>query len=248
MTDTAPATKGALSLRKEDIRRLSDRLAPERQRWLDRGAFFHREDLQYLKFLIPDGARILELGCGTGHLLAALRPSFGVGVDISEGMIGEARRSYPNLSFYVGDVENEELIRRLPGPFDVILIADTLGALEDCQALFESLHRLCTRETRLVTAYFSHLWHPVLKGAEMFGLRTPQPPQNTSLPGRRTGDRNACRFRAGQERNSVAPPGLLVRPRPVGQPFSGALAADPPCACGTTRYAVRCTISKAPSR
>ena len=38
---------------------------------------------------------------------------------------------------------------------------------------------LCTRETRLIVVYYSHLWHPLLKLAEFLGLRMPQPrPQN----------------------------------------------------------------------
>jgi len=79
--------EGDMSARKRDIRRLADARAPERRKWLARAAFFHEEDLRYLKFLIPEGARVLELGCGTGDLLAALKPSFGVGVDFSAGMI-----------------------------------------------------------------------------------------------------------------------------------------------------------------
>src|SRR5215217_2279183 len=82
------------SKRKDEIRRLHDEFAPARRGWLGKGAFFHSEDLRYLKFLIPEGIRILELGCGTGHLLAALKPSVGVGVDFSEGMITEARRNH----------------------------------------------------------------------------------------------------------------------------------------------------------
>ena len=73
----------AISARKEAIRRLHDELASEWVRWLERGAFFHDEDLLYLRFLIPEGVRVLELGCGNGHLLAALNPSLGVGVDFS---------------------------------------------------------------------------------------------------------------------------------------------------------------------
>src|ERR1041385_4076734 len=97
-----------LTHRKQAIRARSDRLAPERVRWLERNAFFHREDLLYLKFLIPEGARVLELGCGTGHLLAGLKPSFGVGVDFSEAMIAEARKANPHLTFLAGDIEDEE--------------------------------------------------------------------------------------------------------------------------------------------
>jgi SAM-dependent methyltransferase len=171
-----------MSPRKEEICRLADSLASQRAQWLQRNAFFHREDLLYLKFLIPEGLRMLELGCGTGHLLAALKPSFCLGVDISNNMIAEAQRAHPELCFVVGDIEDESLIRSLPGPFDVILIVDTLGALDDCQRLFESLHDLCTADTRVIVAYFSHLWHPALKLAEAVGLRMPQLPQNVLSP------------------------------------------------------------------
>src|SRR5947207_4434494 len=172
----------AISARKQEIRRLADASAPLRRKWLARGAFFHDEDLVYLKFLIPEEARVLELGCGTGDLLAALKPSFGVGVDFSAGMISEARKAHPDLTFLVGDIEDPDFLRSLPGPFDFIVAVDTLGALDDCQAMFASLHDLCTRETRLVVGYFSHLWYPALKLAEATGLKMPQPPQNVLAP------------------------------------------------------------------
>jgi SAM-dependent methyltransferase len=171
----AAHTRCVVSPRKDLIRRLNDDFSEDRERWLNRAAFFHSEDLRYLSFLIPEGLRVLELGCGTGHLLAALKPSFGVGVDFSEGMIRQARQAYPHLTFQAADVEDADFIGSLPGPFDVILIADTIGLIDDCQSLFESLHVLSTRETRLVIAYFSHLWYPALKAAEAIGWRMPQP-------------------------------------------------------------------------
>ncbi len=171
-----------MSARKREFRRLADASAPERRKWLERAAFFHDEDLLYLKFLIPPGVRVLELGCGTGELLAALAPSFGVGVDFSEGMIAQAREANPDLTFFVGDFEDAAFVRSLPGPFDVILVVDALGALDDCQAMFESLHALCTRETRLIIGHFSHLWYPALKFAEAVGLKMPQPPENVLSP------------------------------------------------------------------
>src|SRR5215813_3877366 len=174
--------EGDISARKRDIRRLADASAPERRKWLARATFFHQEDLRYLKFLIPEGARVLELGCGTGDLLAALKPSFGIGVDFSAGMIAEARKTHPDLTFVAGDVEDPAFLRSLPGPFDAIVVVDTLGALEDCQAMFANLHELCTRETRLVVGYFSHLWYPALKLAEATGMKMPQPPQNVLAP------------------------------------------------------------------
>jgi SAM-dependent methyltransferase len=170
------------SARKQEVRRTADASAPERGKWLARAAFFHAEDLLYLKFLIGEGARVLELGCGTGDLLAALKPSYGVGVDFSAGMIAQARKAHPDLSFLLGDIEDASFVQRLPGPFDVILIIDTLGALDDCQRMFEHLHCLCTRETRLIIGYFSHVWYPLLKAAEAIRLKMPQPPQNILSP------------------------------------------------------------------
>jgi SAM-dependent methyltransferase len=179
-SESTPAT---LSVRKADVRRRADASAPERRKWLEQASFFHAEDVRYLKFLIPPGARVLELGCGTGDLLAALEPQFGVGVDFSAGMIAQARAAHPDLTFSVGDIEDAAFVRSLPGPFDYIVVVDTLGALDDCQAMFENLHALCTRETRLVIGHFSHLWYPALKSAEALGLKMPQPPQNVLSPG-----------------------------------------------------------------
>jgi SAM-dependent methyltransferase len=172
-----------LSARKQEIRRSADASAHDRANWRRRATFFHGEDLRFVKFLIPNGARVLELGCSTGELLAALRPSFGVGVDLSSVTVAHARRNFPDLSFYVGDVEDPEFVRTLPGPFDFIVVVDTLGSLEDCQRMFENLHGLCTRETRVIVGYFSYGWHPLLKLAEWLRLKMPQPPQNVLAVG-----------------------------------------------------------------
>src|SRR5262249_6915769 len=94
------------------------------------------------------------------------------------GMIAQARKAHPGLTFLVGDVEDAAFVHSLPGPFDVIVVVDTLGALDDCQAMFANLHDLCTRETRVVVGYFSHLWYPALKLAEATGMKMPQPAQN----------------------------------------------------------------------
>jgi SAM-dependent methyltransferase len=166
------------SRRKREIRELADRLAPERERWIERNRFYYEEDERYLRFLVPTGQRVVDLGCGTGRLLAALQPSHGVGIDFSAAMIDEARRHYPHLQFEVGDIEGPGVLQRLDGPCDVILLSDTAGSLEDVQATLEQLHPLCHVETRLVIAYFSNLWSPVLRVAQRFGQQMPQGEQN----------------------------------------------------------------------
>ena len=103
-TEQSNLTSGALSTgiddrpgRKQRLKSLADQLATVRAQWWERAAFFHAEDLRYMRFLVPPGSRVLELGCGIGDLLAALEPSYGVGVDFSERMVEQARGRHPGL-------------------------------------------------------------------------------------------------------------------------------------------------------
>ena len=176
MPENSPAR--TLSPRKARVLELAQRLAPERNRWIERNAFFYGQDEKYMRFLVPEGLRVLDLGCGTGRMLAALKPARGVGVDISSNMIEIARRDFPSLKFVAGDVEDPAVVSSLTGPFDVIVLSDTIGTLEDCQATFERLHGLCTPDTRLVVAYYSRLWEPVLRVGELIGQKMPILQQN----------------------------------------------------------------------
>ena len=164
--------------RKRAIRAHADRLATERDRWIERNAYYYAEDHGYMQFLVPPGKKVLDLGCGTGRLLAALRPARGVGIDFSPAMVQEARRRHPSLEFHVGDVEDPELLDRVGGPFDVILLSDTVGSLEDCEATFRNLHRCCDSDTRVIVSYYSRLWSPVLDVGKRVGQQMPQPEPN----------------------------------------------------------------------
>lgn len=166
------------SERKRVIRQHADRMADERDAWVRKNAAYYDQDRQYMRFLIPAGARVLDLGCGAGDLLAELEPSLGVGVDLSPAMIDRARAKHPELEFYTGDAEDEALLATIEGPFDYIVLSDTIGLLDDIETALDGLHRLCTSETRLVIAYYSHLWEPLLWAATRVGMRMPHPPVN----------------------------------------------------------------------
>src|SRR5215475_11001808 len=90
-------------------------------------AAFRWADLKFMKFLIPPGKRVLELGCGSGDLLAALEPAYGVGVDFSPSAVARAKARHPGLSYIVGDAEEPATLAAVEGPFDYIVIADTIG-------------------------------------------------------------------------------------------------------------------------
>ena len=177
-----PAVTGAsaprANARKAAILDHANMIAPDRQQWIARNRSFYRDDRNYMKFLVPTGARVLDLGCGTGDLLAELEPSYGVGVDLSPAMIEQARRLYPGHTFLVGDAEDESFIRSLQGPFDYIVLSDTIGMLDDIETALRQLHPVCGPDTRIIIAYYSQLWEPLLKVAEWIGLKMPQPPTN----------------------------------------------------------------------
>lgn len=180
--DNGHSDKGTMSARKKILKDAADRDAANREGWIERHRFFYEESNGYLRFLIPEGKRVLELGCGTGHLLASLKPSRGVGVDLSSKMVDVARSNFPELEFHVGDVEGTAVLAQLQGPFDFILLSDTIGDLEDVEATLGLLHGLCTPDTRLVLVYYSPLWAPILRFAEVLGLKMATEKKNWLWP------------------------------------------------------------------
>ena len=60
-----------------------DHYAAQVDRWHHRNAGYHKAIASLARFYVPADARVLEVGSGNGDLLAALKPSYGLGIDIS---------------------------------------------------------------------------------------------------------------------------------------------------------------------
>ena len=176
--DTALSAQPLGSARKQQLRAEIEAGLDEAERWRKINEAYHADDLKFMRFLIPSGKRVLELGCGTGELLASLAPSYGVGIDFARAPLDRAKARYPHLTFVLGDAEDPATLNAIEGPFDYVVIADTIGMWEDIDATLGLINRLCTPSTRIVIAYYSHLWEPVLKTAEALGLRRKQPTIN----------------------------------------------------------------------
>ncbi|AWK90186.1 glycosyltransferase [Azospirillum thermophilum] len=174
----SPGTPRPLSPRQQEVRTLFDRLAADRDRWVERNRAFHEADRAYLRFLVPENASILEIGCGTGDTLASLTPSRGVGIDLSPAMVEQARIRHPGLEFHVGNAEDPAALAGIEGTFDVILLSDTVGFLDDIEETLRQLHRFATERTRIIVSYHARVWEPVLAAAERLGLKMPQGQMN----------------------------------------------------------------------
>jgi SAM-dependent methyltransferase len=136
--------------------------------------FYHVLLRRYYSFFIPAGSRVLEIGCGTGDLLAALKPSYGVGIDFSEKNLALARERHPDLHFHTAEAETFQSKEK----FDYIILSDVVNDVPDVQALLEHLRGFAHERTRLVLNFFNMLWRPILALAESLELKAPTPPQN----------------------------------------------------------------------
>ena len=86
-----------------------DAMARKMDRWTGWGEYYHHRLQEIYQFLIVPGQRVLEIGCGKGDLLAAVKPSIGVGVDFSGEMLTRARQRHPDLRFIHADAQDIHL-------------------------------------------------------------------------------------------------------------------------------------------
>jgi trans-aconitate methyltransferase len=88
-------------------------------RYEESGRFVHEAAADLIEQLDPrPGERILDLGCGTGHLTAEIadRGATPVGVDSDPEMLATAREQHPGIEFRVGDIREV----RFDEPFDAV--------------------------------------------------------------------------------------------------------------------------------
>lgn len=146
----------------------------ELERSQRRRQYYYAQLRRLFRFHIPPGARVLDVGCGTGDLLAALEPAYGVGIDPSADVIDHAARKHANLRFVAAEPEAFELDET----FDYVISCNAVGTFADVQAVLDRIRRACTPDTRVLIAYYNALWEPMLRLASRLGAR------------RRTGEQN----------------------------------------------------------
>jgi len=149
-----------------------------------RHRYFYDYLTRILRVRVPEGLRVLDLGCGSGHLLAALKPADGVGIDVSAPAVRAARDAYggDRMRFLEGDIADPAVLARAGGPFDVILLVNVVTHLTDVQATLEGLQALCHPRTRVLIYSYSRLWQPLLRLAELLGMKYQQPPESWLPP------------------------------------------------------------------
>jgi methionine biosynthesis protein MetW len=131
-----------------------------------------RPDLQVIAGFIPDGARVLDLGCGDGALLEYLVREKGVtgrGIELSEaGVLACVRRG---LSVRQGDLE-VGLADYRSASFDYAVLSQTLPYLDDPRMILFEMLRVAGR----AVVSFSNWGHWRCRLELLFSGRIPQAP------------------------------------------------------------------------
>jgi 2-polyprenyl-3-methyl-5-hydroxy-6-metoxy-1,4-benzoquinol methylase len=119
--------------------------------------------------------RVLDVGCGTGQILAALRPRQGVGTDLSENMIQTARRQFvdrPELQFLAVD---GSALNGL-GEFDSVISADVMEHVEDWKQVVATIVRACRAGGAIAISTPNPGWTFPLWVLEKLRMKMPEGP------------------------------------------------------------------------
>ncbi|MEW5940359.1 MAG: class I SAM-dependent methyltransferase, partial [Chloroflexota bacterium] len=205
-----------------------DNVARKRDRWRGLGGAYHKRLAEVYRFLVSPGQRVLEIGSGSGDLLASLSPSRGVGVDFSAEMVNRAAARHPDIKFIHADAHDLTFLgspgnpvspkgrNRVPETsFDVIILSDFVNDAWDVQRVLEQVRPLCHPGTRLLLNFYSHFWQLTLGLAQQLNLAAPMLDQNWFTPDDVRGMLHLSGFEAIRHWREV----LLPLPIPLLQQF-----------------------------
>ncbi|MGZ3885200.1 MAG: glycosyltransferase, partial [Bacteroidia bacterium] len=159
----------------KDLRSYFNTLAAKRKKRRI-SAYYWNEISNYCNYFSHEDSSVLEIGCGNGDLLASIKGSRKTGIDFSEEFIAWAKEKQAGkgIDFQLMDANNITLTET----YDLIIISNLIGFVDDIEAVFEQVKKVCHPNTKVIVQYYNSLWEPLIKFAELVGLKKKTPLQN----------------------------------------------------------------------
>ncbi|MBT8196590.1 MAG: glycosyltransferase [Bacteroidia bacterium] len=151
-----------------------DKIAAKRVENRKRHRYYWNDITNYCNYFAHQNYSVLEIGCGTGELINDIAGKRKVGIDYSAKMIEEGKKKYPDLELRIMPAEDIQLDEK----FDLIILSNIIGYVEDIQLVLKQLHKVSHERTKIIITYYNYLWEPIIKLGETLGLKTKTPNQN----------------------------------------------------------------------
>lgn len=151
--------------RKSRVEKHFDKISKVYDSYKTRQRYYYDNLKSLLSSFIPSGSSVLEVGCGTGDLIAALKPKSGFGFDISSGMVEIAKKKHKNIRFSTSWPRRK---------FKYIFMSDVVEHLEDPKKTFSEIYELMDKNSIFICTMANPLLEPVLMAAEKLKLKMPE--------------------------------------------------------------------------
>lgn len=153
--------------------------------WVDNAAIFETVLAPFADAVtqaadIAPGARVLDIGCGSGTLLqrAAALGAIAFGVDISEPMVQAARRRVPEATVALGDAQIVDLREAADGAsFDRVISRFGVMFFDDPVAAFTNIRHAAAPGSRLAFVCWREGDNPMFTaGIDVLAAKLESPP------------------------------------------------------------------------
>lgn len=132
-------------------------IATAHDRHAGRWRYYYAEMGRLLSFIVPDDASVVQLGSGSGDLLAALPGKEKTGIECVPELIAKARLNHPDLS----SIEDDFWNLRTKKKFDYALIAEITDSLPDIELVLKEGRKVLADRGRLIIVTRSRVWRPL---------------------------------------------------------------------------------------
>lgn len=164
-------------MQKTKVEKHFDKVAGDYDFYKKKNSFYYDNLKNLLKSLIPSNKNVLEIGCGTGDLLASLKAKMGVGYDISSEMIRLAKSKYKfnkNLKFTnnFSDIVAHKSLFINHNSF--VFMSDVIEHLDHPGETFKKVSKVMGKDTKFIITMANPIWEPFLMLAEKMKLKMPE--------------------------------------------------------------------------